>query len=288
MKKFYLFSMALLAIVMTTKAQPGCGVTTGFAFPFTFSGQCYVFVTGALPNAQIRAYNNVTLLNTTTASTDASGTGTVFFTCGQTINRILLVRGTLVCEIPAINIAALASLPIKLSRFSAQVTGDNAAALQWTSEFELDSYNYIVQRSTDGRNFVNIGAVAASGNTIKRMGYDFKDASLGTGVAYYRLKMVDIDGKSEYSKIVYVNNKKSGFGGGQLAVFPNPFRSDIQLKDVPAADVNRKNIRLYNAMGKEINYTISGSNAITVDASAPAGVYILRVKEQTFKLVKEN
>jgi hypothetical protein len=287
MKKFYLFSMALVALVMTSRGQ-SCGVSTGFAFPFSFSGGCYVYVTGALPDAQIRAYNGTTLLNVTTGSTNSSGIGQVFFTCGQTITRVLLVKGSVVCEINGANIAALASLPIKLTAFSARVTTDNAASLQWNSEFELDSYNYIVQRSTDGRNFTNIGAVAAAGNSIRRIGYDFKDIQLGTGVAYYRLKMVDIDGKSEYSKIIYVNNRKIMSPGGGLSVFPNPFRGEIQLKDVLTADVNSRNIHVYNAMGKEIRFAVTGANAITVDAGAPAGVYILRVKDQSFKLVKQD
>jgi hypothetical protein len=124
------------------------------------------------------------------------------------------------------------------------------------------------------------------------LNYGFNDEQGGNGTAYYRLKMVDIDGKSEYSTVVYVNNRK-GASTEILSVFPNPFRSTIQLRGVNAGDVNRKNIRVFNSMGKEINYSVTGSNAITLDPSLPAGVYILKVQSQAntqaqvYKLMKE-
>ena len=61
----------------------------------------------------------------------------------------------------------------------------------------------------------------------------------------------------------------------------------MQIVGISAADVNRRSIRLYNAAGKEIGFSVTGSNAITIDASAPSGIYILRVMDKTFKLVKE-
>ena len=72
-----------------------------------------------------------------------------------------------------------------------------------------------------------------------------------------------------------------------LSVFPNPFRSEVQLKGVTTSDVNRKNVKIYNAMGGEVAYRVIGGNSIVVDPSLPKGVYILRVKGQAFKLFKE-
>jgi hypothetical protein len=281
MKKIYLLLLAVTALYSASTAQ----CPNGFAFPFKYNG-CYVFVTGTLPNADISVYSGVQRINTTEAQTNSNGQGTVFFDCNQTITRVILTTSTgTVCEISGANIAALAVLPVKLSDFRVQVKNNNTAAIQWASSFELDSYKYIVLRSTDGINYIPVSEVLASGNSMKTQGYKFDDITLGNGAAFYRLKMVDIDGRSELSKVVYINNKKGA--GGTLSVFPNPFRGDIQLVGITTSDINKRSIRVYSIGGKEINYSVTGANAITIDPSVPRGVYILRVKEQTYKLVKE-
>jgi hypothetical protein len=53
------------------------------------------------------------------------------------------------------------------------------------------------------------------------------------------------------------------------------------------SDVNRKNIKVYNTTGSEVNYRVIGGNSIVIDPSVPKGVYILRVKGQAYKLFKE-
>ncbi|HET9276707.1 MAG TPA: T9SS type A sorting domain-containing protein, partial [Flavitalea sp.] len=88
-----------------------------------------------------------------------------------------------------------------------------------------------------------------------------------------------------YTKIIYLNNGVASIGA--LSVFPNPFRSEVQLKGVTASDVNSKNIKIYNAMGSEVNYRVVGGNSIAIDPSLPRGVYILRLKGEVFKLFKE-
>jgi hypothetical protein len=287
MKKLYLLLTAVTALITTT-TMAQCPNPNGFAYPFKYSGECYVFVTNTLPNADINVFNGTTRINTTEAQTDANGQGSVFFNCAQTITRVIMTTNTsTTCEISGNNIAVLTVLPIKLSDFKAQVKGNSTAAIQWTSEFEVGSEKYVVERSLDGVTYTAIGEVAAAKNSMEKRRYNFDDAELGDRAAYYRLQMVDLDGKKDLSRTIYVNNKRSTTAPGTFNVFPNPFKSDVQLVGVNASDVNRKSIRVYNVAGKEIGYTVTGANAITIDASAPRGVYILRVQEKTFKLVKE-
>ena len=286
MKKLYLYLTMSAALLITTNAKSQCPNPNGLAFPFKYTTQCYVHVVNTLPNADINVYAGVTRINTTEGQTEADGTGTVFYNCSQTITRVLMTKpdGS-VCEISGNQIAVLATLPIKLSSFKARIKGNNTAALEWTSSFELQSEKYYVQRSIDGRTYTTIGTVNAAGNSMQALRYNFDDGQLGERAAFYRLQMVDIDGRTEASKAVYVNNKMAA--SGSFSVFPNPFRSDLQITGITAADVNRKSIRVYNAAGKEFGFTVTGANAITIDANAPRGIYILRVQDKTFKLVKE-
>ncbi|RYG02789.1 MAG: T9SS type A sorting domain-containing protein, partial [Chitinophagaceae bacterium] len=139
-------------------------------------------------------------------------------------------------------------------------------------------------KSTDGKNFTTIGTIAAAGNSNAALNYAYDDKSF-SGTAFYRLRLVDLDGKTEYSAVRYANGGPNA--ATTFSVFPNPFRSDVQLKGINASDVNKSNIRVFSATGKEVSYKITGANSIAIDASLPKGVYILRVKDQTYKLVKE-
>jgi Lamin Tail Domain/Secretion system C-terminal sorting domain/Bacterial Ig-like domain len=107
-----------------------------------------------------------------------------------------------------------ALLPVKLVSFTA-VREDNTVKLRWKSAEELNSREYIVQRSADGLNFSSIGTVAAKGAAAE---YILVDAHPVAGDNYYRLKPVDLDGKFIYSKVVKIN-----FGRlPAIRISPNP------------------------------------------------------------------
>jgi len=280
MKKFYLFFMAVTALYSATTAQT-CPTTV--ASPLLTSGTCRVVVFNGLPTARIIVYNSLgVIINPGNDSTNASGFGAAFYDCNSSAAAVVTITDQQTC-FALVN--APATLPIKLKNYNAQLQGNNYVKLQWSSSFELSSFKYVVQRSTDGKNFVSIGNVAASGNSSQAIAYSFEDKQALSGAAFYRLQMIDIDGGADFSKVVYISNKKGT--GGKLSVFPNPFRSDIQLVGVTTSDINRRAVRVYSASGKEVNYSISGANAITIDPTAPKGVYIVRVREQTYKLIKE-
>lgn len=291
MKKLYLLLIVALAFVTTSKAQ--CPNPNGMAFLFKINGnECVAHVSNTLPDAHIKVYSGLTELNLTQSKTVAAGpqagSGSVSYDCSLPVTLIVLVNNDLVtCEIGTANIAQPAPLPIKLSDFRAKLKNNSTASLQWTSEFESGSNKFVVERSLDGVSYSAIGEVPAAVYSETRKSYSFDDVQLGERAAWYRLRLVDFDGKQDLSKTVYVNNKYATGGSPTFSVYPNPFKSDLQLIGIKASEINRKSVRVYDASGREIAWTITGANAITIDNSAPRGVYILRVQEKTFKLIKE-
>jgi hypothetical protein len=182
---------------------------------------------------------------------------------------------------------------MKLTSFNGRLENEASVDLNWTSVIEFDSYQYQVERSADGKNYIKIGTINAAGASNEAKKYNFKDALPGSGAYYYRLKQVDIDGKFEYSKSVYVNNKKGA--GIVTGIFPNPFKNDIQLVGATSADLNTPgNLQVFNLAGQRINYRIVGANAISLE-NAAKGIYIVKLlgknspngQPQIFKLVKE-
>jgi hypothetical protein len=82
------------------------------------------------------------------------------------------------------------ALPITLLSFTGAQTLD-AVNLTWTTESEVNNDFFVVQRSTDGINFDDIGTVDGNGTSIYKHSYAFSDPAPMGGINYYRLLQVD-------------------------------------------------------------------------------------------------
>jgi hypothetical protein len=177
-----------------------------------------------------------------------------------------------------------ASLPVKLTDFSVKAVS-GAVQLNWTTSLEINSKVFDIEKSNDGSNFTKIGEVEASGNSYLKSTYNFSDNSGTNGAAYYRLKILDIDTRYEYSRVIYVN---TGKGTGKVTVGPTVFSDYIQIFGISSAELTRANVQVFNLTGQEVQYRVTGANAITLNESAPSGMYILKVKTQSFKILKSK
>ena len=65
-----------------------------------------------------------------------------------------------------------------------------------------------------------IGFVAAAGNSNSTRNYSFIDPQRAVEFNYYRLKLVDIDNKFDYSDVVLVKNT---FGKQDVYLAGNPY-----------------------------------------------------------------
>ncbi len=76
--------------------------------------------------------------------------------------------------------------------------------LQWATAFEMNNQMFVVEKSSDGVSYQNIGAVDAAGQTETGQGYRFLDVNASERKAFYRLKQLDFDGTASYSVTVLV------------------------------------------------------------------------------------
>lgn len=293
MKKIYFSAWIFMFLLSSTaliaqNACPGPNPPVVRNISYIINGQqvCAVYVENMMPNAAVTLFGpNLTIIPTTTgtvAITDGSGFACHVYPCNQVPVRVSTcnAQGCCTALVPASTI-----LPVRLTKFTGRISTENVVTLDWTSVTELNSNHYVIERSTDGRNFTAVGTIKASGNSARAVNYQFTDKLPAGGAYFYRLNQVDIDEKSEYSRVVYVNNGKSS--GVVTSVFPNPFQNDIQLVGINTGDLNSKNVRVFNVAGQQINYRISGANSIAIDNTYPKGLYILKVKDQTYKLIKQ-
>ena len=123
------------------------------------------------------------------------------------------------------------ALPVTLGSFDVKPM-ENGSMLQWSSLTESNNTGFEVQQSVGNPNgFVKIGFVdskAKNGNSQAEIQYSFEDkTSINGAVVYYRLKQIDMDGKSSYSPI---RNIKTVAGNATLEVYPNPSSGSITIK----------------------------------------------------------
>ncbi|AXY76150.1 T9SS C-terminal target domain-containing protein [Paraflavitalea soli] len=101
---------------------------------------------------------------------------------------------------------SLVVTPIYLTSFTARKDG-GTAKLNWVITDNSTPQKFEILRSTTGTNFSVIGTVAGAD---KKLVYDFTDNALPSGTVYYRLRMIDIDGSGELTKIVAIMNGSKG------------------------------------------------------------------------------
>lgn len=123
-------------------------------------------------------------------------------------------------------------LPVELSAFDAQAR-EKDVLLNWITGSEMNSSHFNVQRSTDGVAFASIGVVNAHGNTSTTSHYEFVDPQPASGVNYYRLEQVDMDGTSKLSEVEAVVFRRLLSTGSP---YPNPTMDHIYLDLVVGAD----------------------------------------------------
>ena len=112
-----------------------------------------------------------------------------------------------------------------------------------------------------------------------------------SAIVYYRLKIVDIDGKYGFSKIVAIKLTGS-LNVNDFSVYPNPFISDIRVSVTSASD-EMATFRVISFDGKEmLTRKVSlqtGDNIVVLTnfGNIAKGNYILEVTTSTDKFIKK-
>ncbi|NEM97295.1 T9SS type A sorting domain-containing protein [Pontibacter burrus] len=181
---------------------------------------------------------------------------------------------------PSIRPGDITPLPVELVNFTASYS-NYKVVLQWTTASELNNKRFDVERSTNNKTFVKIGSVNGNGTTNRTIKYKFTDESPLPGMAFYRLKQVDFDGTSDYSKTIALSNNEL-LSDSKLQAYPNPFSENLTVTIVTQA-AEPATLKLYNLQGREVYSTIiklqAGANTYQVlPSNLPAGIYILKVR----------
>ena len=187
------------------------------------------------------------------------------------------------------------TLPINLISFDATLTDDRTVVISWETASEINNDYFTIERSSNGISFDVIEEIAGAGNSSEQLYYETYDYDPIEGVAYYRLKQTDFDGKFEYFDIIGVSFEETADGDCVLKVYPNPCmgRCTVTMSECEDNTNNTVKVQVLDASGhlitSEVPYTQSdGSFAYSLNTSnnlAP-GIYIIKAGANNAKSEK--
>lgn len=183
------------------------------------------------------------------------------------------------------------ALPLEFVSFKA-TREDHAINLEWVVVQDETIDKFYIQRSDDGLSFKDIGEktrnqfLSAANNNWQ---YIFRDEAVKKTV-YYRVRMVDVNGKQVHSKVIAVNAVADYTG--IISVYPNPVDAYCVVR-MPA-NVTTASFTLYNGSGmvvKQLSQQVISNGVYTLDLrKEPSGVYFLQVRHKggqfQFKVIK--
>lgn len=154
------------------------------------------------------------------------------------------------------------TLPVELVDFKAE-NNEKEVVLHWKTESENNNDHFSVERSPNGDNWISIGTIPSRGNSTSPQSYEFADKNPLPGLAYYRLRQTDADGKETQFEIIAVQRIPEE--NSTLNVFPNPATDFITVTGV-ASD----NIEVIDLTGRDLTDEVTISevnNGFTLDLS---------------------
>ncbi len=166
--------------------------------------------------------------------------------------------------------ASIGVIPVKLNTFTVQKNG-NRVNLNWSTSVEINSREFVVERSADGTNWNIIDIVPAAGNSQSVRYYSTTDNNPAKGINFYRIRQTDLDNRMEYSVTRQVLFQ---YESGVL-VTPNPAGNHFNIY---LNGNGNAQILITDISGKLVRKFESGQNHILVNStSLPRGVYYVKV-----------
>lgn len=169
-------------------------------------------------------------------------------------------------------------LPVSWLSFKVEPSND-AAVLKWQTASETNTQSFFVQRSSNGVTWSDLASLNAIGGNTQINTYSYRDKQPLPGMNYYRIKTLDVDGKTGYSII----NKISFLPNQNLfRVINNPSTNNYISIQV----YKETNMALYNSDGIVLWIKKMARGVQTISFhQKPKGVYWLVAEGTSQKVI---
>ena len=177
---------------------------------------------------------------------------------------------------------------VKVSALPIDLTSLTGRALQksnrivFTVANQQNTENFYVERREGAQSAWSVVAtLAAAGTTENALTYTVDD-EVPTPVAYYRVRSVDFDGLTQYSKVITIERNDAW----AVTVYPNPVG---EVFTVETNLTEATEFQLFDGLGRRLRVgrVSAGFQRTRVStARLPGGRYLLRVGDRVVQVVK--
>lgn len=183
------------------------------------------------------------------------------------------------------------TLPVSLIDFNSKTQSDGTVSLSWATASESNNNYFLIERSTDGKNFSELVKVPSKdGNSTARLDYQFTDKQPLNGNNYYRLSQFDNNG---ISTELGINTENILAINSMDGIYPNPLKENtfkITVNEQLITDF--VTVSIYNISGKEIYRALVkpsfGNLQVALPQKPKPGIYIVKAgNNHSFKLLVE-
>jgi hypothetical protein len=159
-----------------------------------------------------------------------------------------------------------APLPVELTYFRGEEEHKNVR-LYWETAQEQNLYDFLLERSGDGREWSALTTINAEGNSTTPKKYDWLDENPFPGKNYYRLQARGVDGHVDVAPVIETDlpGKQTG-----LRAWPNPVRDILHV----SRSENGKFL-VFNSTGRLIMEPSSEETTALDVADFTEGLYFL-------------
>lgn len=181
-----------------------------------------------------------------------------------------------------INIPNVVVLPANYLSLSTTLT-NKTVNLNWQSNENAENTSYVVERSSDGSNFIPVNTViekTAGDNLSSYRATDLAPESITDAFVYYRVKQIEASGKTSYSNLTYVHLQK--ITAEKMQTAPNPFtdRIIVQFNSnyTGTGEVRIANLSGATLISKPFSVNKGNNNCTIYNLSAlTPGIYMARL-----------
>lgn len=168
-------------------------------------------------------------------------------------------------------------LPIELVEFTAENHGTINVNFQWVTATEKNASHFnVLKLNMEEMTWELVATVQAKGNSTVEHKYTAREVNYNTGVEYYKLEQVALDGTSIFSDVASVDLVNNN---NHAIAYPNPSSTgeNIIISNIAGKD----NLKVYDMRGQMIyNQPITIENHKVINSDIlNNGVYLVEVSQ---------
>ncbi|HBG70374.1 MAG: hypothetical protein A2W93_15700 [Bacteroidetes bacterium GWF2_43_63] len=173
------------------------------------------------------------------------------------------------------------ALPVAYLSMDAVCNGE-FVRVNWSTASQINCDYFVVEKSVDGQSFIDIRTIHCAGNSNSVLNYSVKDDNVTTHINYYRIRQVDIDGKTNYSQVMTAQCENNSV---PFAVAGSYSNSQVFVR-FDGMNGKQYVVSLFDMAGKRVysELYIAGADE-TVELKVPAenlmsGMYLIKVESE--------